>query len=315
MNRRKFFENTFIASAGISIGLIPRISFTMNPDVYQFKIGKAKCIILRDLMFSYKASDYFINAEESKLKEYVDTYRFNPEKIESPFIALLIEIDDKRILIDTGSGYSDSPITFRGRTFPLKGRLLSLLEESGISNNSITDVIITHFHPDHIGGIITDEIPNFPNARFHLHEKEWEYWTTAKSVNENPLFKLFVDNNIKPLSDLDLNLIRNDESEIISGITSIIAPGHTPGQIAVDLRSQGESLLYTSDAFLHPIHIEELNWKTNYDKDHKVAKKTRKKLLRIAQSENSIINSFHFDFPGLGFAEKKNNKWKWTPKE
>jgi len=192
---------------------------------------------------------------------------------------------------------------------------LRLLNQIGINKESITDVIITHFHPDHIGGIFSDKELNYPNAKFHVHENEWNYWTSSKSDNENPLFKVFVEKNIQPLSNYNLSLIKGDEFDIESGITSIISEGHTPGQVALNLSSEGDSLLYTSDAFLHPIHIEELNWRTNYDNDHELAKRTREKLLSIAHSNNSMINSFHFDFPGLGFAKKKNNKWKWRIKE
>ena len=312
MKRREFITNTALLSSGITFGSILKQNFSMNPDIYKFEIGKFKCTILRDLMFSYKASDYFINADNSTLKNYIKEYNFDPENIKSPFIALLIETQSKKILIDTGSGYSENPITFRGKTIPLKGNLSKLLNETNIDKRSITDVIITHFHPDHIGGVFSDKELNYPNAKFHIHEKEWNYWNSSKSDNENPLFKIFVENNIKPLSNRNLSLIKGNENEFDSGITSILSEGHTPGQISINLNSEGESLLYTSDAFLHPIHIEELDWKTNYDNNHEKSKRTREKLLSIAKTNDSIINSFHFDFPGLGIAEKKSIKWKWN---
>lgn len=314
MKRRKFILNTALISSGMTLGSIPKINLFMNPNIYKFEIGQFRCTILKDLMFAYKASDYFINVNDNLLKEYIKEYNFNPENIESPFIALLIETNTKKILIDTGSGYSENPITFRGKTIPLKGNLLKLLDEIDVSRESITDVIITHCHPDHIGGIFSDNELNYPNAKFHIHEKEWNYWTSFKSDNENPLFKIFVENNIKQLSNQNLSLIKGDDNEIESGITSILSEGHTPGQISIDLSSEGKSLLYTSDAFLHPIHIKELNWRTNYDNNHEQAKRTREKLLSISKANNSMINSFHFDFPGLGYAEKKGNKWNWTAK-
>jgi len=79
--------------------------------------------------------------------------------------------------------------------------------------------------------------------------------------------------------------------------------------------NQNDQLLYISDAFLHPIHIEKLSWQTNYDLDHEKAKNTRLKLLDLADNEGMKINAFHFDFPGIGTAQKENMNWKWVYEE
>jgi len=69
--------------------------------------------------------------------------------------------------------------------------------------------------------------------------------------------------------------------------------------------------LYWSDVFLHPGHIEHLDWQTVYDKDHEKARQSREKLLSLAKAEDLLISSFHFDFPGLGRVEKNKDKWTW----
>lgn len=106
-------------------------------------------------------------------------------------------------------------------------------------------------------------------------------------------------------------MIKGKEEEILPGITAIQTPGHTPGQIALSIASENDKMLYISDAFLHPLHIEQLNWQTNYDLDHELAKTSRKNLLALSYHENMTINAFHFDFPGLGKADKWGNNWKW----
>ncbi|WKN42930.1 MBL fold metallo-hydrolase [Tunicatimonas pelagia] len=290
----------------------------MNQDKYEFKIGEFDCTIFRDLMFKYQAEDYFINAEEGELAESLEKYKISPENIPSPFIAVLLQNEDKKILIDTGSGYSDEPITFRDNQFPLKGKLISLLKEEGINREEITDVIITHFHPDHIGGVYSDqEQLNYPNARFHIQEEEWEYWHSSKSDNQIPLFKFFIEKNITPLSSQNLNLIKGDFMEVVPGIKTVKAGGHTPGQMALVINQgqQENQLLYVSDAFLHPLHIEKIDWRTNYDLDHDKAKQTRVKLLNLAYEENMLVNAFHFDFPGLGRVDKLKDNWVWSYRE
>lgn len=191
-----------------------------------------------------------------------------------------------------------------------------MLLQENIKKEDITDVVITHFHPDHIGGIFSENNQlNFPNARFHMHEDEWRYWHSSQSDNQPAQFKYFVEKNITKLKDLNLNLIKGDFVDLLPGITAMKADGHTPGQIAMIIGSENEQLLYISDAFLHPLHIERLDWQTNYDLDNTKAKASRIKLLELGYKNNMMINAFHFDFPGLGRIEKHDNNWIWNYSE
>ncbi len=285
----------------------------MNAEIFKCKIGGFECTIFKDLMFKYQAKDYFINANEKELNTALRNYNVNPDNIPSPYIAMLLQKGTQKILIDSGIGFSEEPIVFKGKTFVLKGKLQQLLAKENISTTDITDVVITHFHPDHIGGVYTPEGELvFKNAKFHLHQEEWDFWNTSKSDSQPALFKFFVENNVTPLKNGNVNFITQDYQEICEGITSINAFGHTAGQIALIIGDTNEKLLYISDAFLHPLHIDRLDWQTNYDLDHKKSKKTRIKLLELANKESMKINAFHFDFPGLGFAERNGEKWKWV---
>jgi glyoxylase-like metal-dependent hydrolase (beta-lactamase superfamily II) len=190
------------------------------------------------------------------------------------------------------------------------------LQQENIKKEDITDVIITHFHPDHIGGIFgDDEKLNFPNARFHMHEDEWNYWHSSQSDNQPGQFKYFIEKNITKLKNLNLHLVNRDSDDLLPGIMTFKVDGHTPGQLALIIHSDKKHLLYISDAFLHPLHIERLDWQTNYDLDHDKAKQSRMKLLEIAYKDNMIVNAFHFDFPGLGRVDKNGNNWTWNYSE
>ena len=283
-----------------------------DDEVVKIKIGKINCTLFRDFMFKYLAKDFFINASQEELDQSLNKYHITPDNIPSPFIAVLLQYDDKKIFIDTGIGFLEEPLVFRGESYVFKGRLHQLLQEENIKKEDITDVIITHFHPDHIGGIFTgDGKLNFPNARFHMHEDEWSYWHSSQSDNQPALFKYFIEKNITPLKNLNLDLFKGEFADLVPGITAIKTDGHTPGQIALDIHSGNEHLLYISDAFLHPLHIEKLDWQTNYDWDHEKAKQSRIKLLELAYKDNMLVNAFHFDFPGLGRIDKFENNWIW----
>jgi glyoxylase-like metal-dependent hydrolase (beta-lactamase superfamily II) len=318
MQRRKFLK-----SSSSLIGMFPLTHFDQfnttlftDDDVVRINIGNLKCTVFRDYMFKYLAKDFFINASQEELNLALNKYHTVPDNIPSPFIAVLLQLNDKKILIDTGVGFSEKPITVRGNSVWFKGRLQQLLQQENIKKDDITDVIITHFHPDHIGGIFSeDEKLNFPNARFHMHEDEWHYWHSSQSTNQPGQFKYFIEKNITKLKGYNLHLIRGDYVDLLAGITAVKADGHTPGQIGLIIHSGKEYLLYISDAFLHPLHIERLNWQTNYDLDQGKAKQTRVKLLELAFKDDMLVNAFHFDFPGLGRLDKHANNWTWNYSE
>jgi glyoxylase-like metal-dependent hydrolase (beta-lactamase superfamily II) len=289
--------------------------FDSHEEVVKINIGKINCTFFRDTMFKYLAKDYFINANPDEVNQSLAKYNITPDNIPSPFIALLLQTNERKILIDTGIGFMEKPLVFRGNSYMFKGKLSGLLQQQGIKKEDITDVIISHFHPDHIGGLFNEQQINFPNARFHLPEEEWAYWHSAKSEGQPALFRFFIEKNITSLQEGNLHLFKGDFVELVPGVTAVKAEGHTPGQIGLIVHSQKDHLLYISDAFLHPLHIERLDWQTNYDWDHKKAKQTRIKLIDLAHKENMLVNAFHFDFPGLGRIEKKSANWTWNYSE
>lgn len=316
MLRRKFISSGIALVAGLP--LVQHGGFGMfntdyfNEEVMKIKIGTLDCLIFRDMMFNYLAKDFFINVAREELKQSLDQYHVGDGNIPSPFIAVMLRAGNKKILIDTGIGYSDRPVNVRGNAVYFKGRLHQLMQQENIKQEDITDVVITHFHPDHIGGIFSDDGQlNFPNAKFHMHKEEWDYWHSSRSVNQPEQFRYFIEKNITGLKDGNLHLIDGDFIELSPGLTVVKTDGHTPGQIALIIHSAREQLLYISDAFLHPLHVERIDWQTNYDMDHDKAKQSRLKLIDLAYKNDMLVNAFHFDFPGLGRIDKYQNNWKW----
>jgi glyoxylase-like metal-dependent hydrolase (beta-lactamase superfamily II) len=318
MQRRQFLKNSsFLLGAYpfmpiIKSGILLKRPFA-DAEVFKLQIGTLSCTFFRDTLHIYLAKSFFSNAAPAELDPALTRYHITPDNIPSPFIAVLLQQGDKKVLIDTGIGFAESPVTIGSTSLQFKGRLHQLLEQQNIAQEDITDVIITHFHPDHIGGVFSEgQKLLFPNARFHMHEDEWRYWHSPQSDNQPPMFRYFIEKNITRLKEGNLHLIKGDFVELLPGITTVMADGHTPGQIALILHSGNERLLYISDAFLHPLHIERLDWQTSYDLDHAKAKSSRIKLLQLARKEDMLVNAFHFDFPGLGRIDKHKNNWLWN---
>lgn len=313
MQRRKFIRDGCLALVAPSIPTAFGKYIMMNPAVKTFSVGDFTCTLFRDLIFTYTAEQFFMNTTPEVYEEALKPFGNDSHEIESPFVCLLLERGNQKILIDTGLGYMEETLEFQGQPMKFQGALTELLREKGITTSSITHVVMTHFHPDHIGGVCQpDKSLTFPNATYIGHEDEWKFWMSDKVDALPPIFRFFNDYNIKPLKDGPLQLLTKIEEEILPGITAIQVPGHTPGQFAVRIESEGEKLLFISDVWLHPLHIQHLDWRTIHDMDHEKAKKSRERMLELAYSEEMPVQSFHFDFPGLGNVDKFGGGWRWV---
>jgi glyoxylase-like metal-dependent hydrolase (beta-lactamase superfamily II) len=213
------------------------------------------------------------------------------------------------VLVDTGADGLDANT----------GRLLRNLQAEGIAPGDIDTVILTHGHPDHIGGNTDAEgKPAFSKARYVMWKDEWDFWTSEKAnlklgEHGKEVLLQFARTNLPPIQG-QLDLI-DHETEIVPGIRVVAAPGHTPGHMAVAIFSRGEQLLCISDAVLHPIHLEQPEWHaaTDFAPDQVTA--TRRRLLHTAAAENALVLAFHFPFPGLGHIVHGEKGWQWQPVE
>ena len=291
----------------------------MNTEVYPFKVGAFECMAVCDGTLTYKPPIFptpaiflFCNAPRERLEQALHQHNIQPEHWAewiSPYICLLVNTGEHLVLVDTGAG-SLGPDT---------GRLLQNLEAEGIAPEDIDMVILTHCHPDHIGGNTLDNgKPAFPNARFAMWKDEWDFWTSEQAeekLDEHVREVLLgvVRKNLPPIQGR-LDLIAH-EGEILPGIHAIAAPGHTPGHMALGISSEGEQLLCISDTVLHPIHLEHPEWCAAVDFNPDQVVVTRRRILNRAANDKTLVLSFHLPFPGLGHIVEKGEAWQWQPIE
>jgi glyoxylase-like metal-dependent hydrolase (beta-lactamase superfamily II) len=286
--------------------------------VHQFTVGAFDCSIVQDGTFAYPhpARTFFVNAPESEREQVLRNRDIDPEHWDeyvSPYPCLVVETSDHTALIDTGAGDLG----------PTTGNLRVNLAEAGIEPEDVDTVLLTHAHPDHIGGCVDDEgEPAFPDARYIMSDTEWEFWTS-----EPDLSGLGVGDDIKsvlrdvpretlPAVEEQLELVDSDaETEVVPGVRTLPAPGHTPGHMAVSVASDDDRLLHLVDTVLHPIHLARPGWygATDYDPEQVVT--TRNRLLEEAASEHVPVLAFHFPAPGLGHVVQAGETWEWQPVE
>jgi len=283
----------------------------MPEGSYTFEIGSIRCAVLSDGYYAYPVDWFFPNADPARLAEALDRRRSPHHAVLSPYTCLLIETGRHVLLVDTGAGPAARS----------SGAIVARLEMAGIRPRDVDTVVLTHAHPDHIGGTARpDGRVLFANARHILSEAEWEFWAhghpdlTAMRVPHD------VRAGIAPVARRSIEILRfqietvDREREIAPGVHVIPAPGHTPGHLAVLIESGGERLLHIGDAAVHPLHVEFPELQNGFDQCPDRAAATRRELLDRAASDGMRLMAFHFPFPSVGrIAPRAGGGWEWSP--
>lgn len=282
----------------------------MPEGSHRFQVGSVTCTVLSDGYYSNPASWFFPNADPAQLSSALRSRHLPTDDVLSPYTCLLIETGRHILLVDTGAGeYS--------RT---SGAIQARLEMAGIRPKDVDTVILTHAHPDHIGGALDPcGRPAFPNARYLLSELEWEFWTGVRADLSRLRVPDAAKESLASMARRCLGILRHQiepidrETQVVPGVSAIPAPGHTPGHLAVLIASEGQQLLNLGDAAVHPLHLEQPTWENGFDLAPDRALATRRQLVERAVAGDMHVMAFHFPFPSVGRVAIANGGWLWTP--
>jgi glyoxylase-like metal-dependent hydrolase (beta-lactamase superfamily II) len=282
-----------------------------TPGIYRYRIGEFELTALYDGIWYRPITKEFIrNAPFTEVEHALDAAFMPHDRLATPFTTLIVNTGKKLVLIDTGTG---------GQISPTAGMIVDNLAAAGIAPKDVDQIVISHFHPDHINGI-KDKDNNliFPNAELMVPGPEWAFWMDDANLNAAPAgMKETFLNQRRIFSDIAKTVTHYEPGkEVAPGIVTVPAPGHTPGHTVFAIHSGSQSLMVLSDTAQHPaVFARHPDWQAAFDVDGNATIATRKRLFDRAAADRMLVTGYHFPFPACGHLIKTASGYEHVPVE
>lgn len=322
-NSHSFKRRTLLGSVGLGLIAAPMImtraafaqadtsmdiNHAMPPETHRFKVGGFEVVVIKDgARISGKPNETFgTNQTPEAVAELLKSNFLPTDNFVNGFSPVLVNTGRDVILFDTGFGKA-------GRKDG-NGRLIEGMTAAGYSPEDVTIVVLTHMHGDHIGGVMEDGKPAFPNARYVAGQKEYDFWTdTARAGTPAEGGHKLVLSNVKPLVEKITFL--PDGGDVVTGISGMNAFGHSPGHMIYRLESEGKQLVLTADTANHfVLSLQKPEWEVKFDMDKAAAAASRKKVFDMVSTDRVAFLGYHMPFPSVGYAEKSGDGYRFVPK-
>ena len=290
------------------------VAGTQNAGWYRYKVGDFEVTVVTDGQGATPLPDaYVTNMPKDTVAKDLAAQFLPTDKAVHTYTPVVINTGSKLVAIDTGLGlgtYAQS----KGKL----GQYHANLKAAGIDANNIDVVIISHFHGDHINGLIgPDNKAMFPNAEIMVPEVEWAFWMDESNVSKLPApAKGQMGNPKRVFGALGDKVTKyQGKKELVPGITSMFTPGHTHGHHSHIVSSGNNTLLVQADvtAGAATLFARNPDWQFVFDSDGPLAVETRKKIYDMASTDKMLVQGFHLPFPAAGYIEKAGNGYRFVP--
>jgi glyoxylase-like metal-dependent hydrolase (beta-lactamase superfamily II) len=288
---------------------------TGKSGFHRFHVENLELTVVTDgsIVFDPKQPILAPGVREEEVNEVLRNSFLPTDHVTISMNVLVIRSHDRVVLIDTGAGHNMGDGS---------GWLMGNLAIAGINPEDVTDVVLTHAHSDHIGGVVREDgTLSFPNADVYMTKTEHDFWTGGTvdfSKSKLSDQKWFIDFSLdiiekakKALGER-LRLVESDAA-LFGFLNLIPAPGHTPGHVAMQIVSEGEMLFHLGDVVhTHVILFEHPEWGFEADSDFEQGVATRQSLLNTLTDSRQRIFSFHLPWPGLGHVRRAGKSFEWV---
>jgi glyoxylase-like metal-dependent hydrolase (beta-lactamase superfamily II) len=279
------------------------------PAFYRFKIGEIVGTVISDGLLELGEPSQSISGPKEEIAELLAANFHSNRNWMVDQNVLALNVAGRVVLFDTGMGTSS--------LFGTKaGRMIANLKAAGIDPRDVDDVVVSHAHPDHCWALMADDgTHNFPNARIHIAQSDFEFWTDESKAALNDMMKSIIERGRRQLLPNRERLsFLKDGQEIVSGVQALAAPGHTVGHTIFMIASAGQTLCYLADVTHHYVlSLEKPRFEFVYDTDPKQAVATRLRVLDMLAANRTMLLGYHFPWPGMGHVAKHGEGYRFFP--
>ncbi|MCA6124171.1 MBL fold metallo-hydrolase [Bradyrhizobium sp. WSM 1704] len=282
------------------------------PSRYALKIGEIDVMVVSDGVLPLPTAMLAHNVDPSVRATWLKDMFLPPDAFDWALNVVVVRSGSQTILVDAGLGLDPD------LHLPRAGQLIKRLEAAGIDLGSVTDVVLTHMHMDHVGGLLVDGVKEqlSPDLRIHVAAAEVKFWESPdfSHVSMPPGFPDALRSAAKRFRKEYQSHLRlfDEEHEVAPGVIVSRTGGHTPGHSVVRVVSGSDRLTFAGD-LVFQVGFEHPEWYNGFEHDPEEAARVRVKLLREVATTGGLLVATHLPFPSVGHVAADGDNFRWVP--